>query len=117
MVQVARDRPRPGIVAYCPSALVQLRASDPARSDSGYESGVRVPPEQPGTLKAVGWFRSPAGRDCPAPLRTQSDGQVLLKAVERTPPRHAITWVHGITLDDTCGPLGGGRVQLILLAG
>jgi len=41
---------------------------------------------------------SPAGLGCPAPLRTQSDGRLLLKRVERTRPRQPIscgTCTHG----------------------
>jgi len=40
MVRVARGRPRPGIVAYFPNALLHLRASDPARPRFGGTSRV-----------------------------------------------------------------------------
>ena len=56
-----------------------------------------VQPEHPVTLKVVGWTQSPARAICPAPLRIISDGQGLLKGVERTPLRHAITWVRRVS--------------------
>ncbi len=52
-----------------------------------------VQAEHPVTVKGVGWTRGPARAVCPAPLRITFEEQGELKGVERTPLRHAVTWV------------------------
>jgi len=79
--------------AFCPSALLHLRASEFARVEPHDVSDLRVPSERPVILKGVGWVAVRQGKCRPGLLRIRVDGRFTLNPVGPRTLRQAITRV------------------------